>query len=365
MAEVAVDVAHRGPVRIGLAAVDAAGQALERAAQDLVHGDIAARGRRDLQEGNLAGVLPMRFQIAFERAEPARQSLGIVEPVDPDGELAHAQAGAQPPHRGPAHGVGGLRLDRRGVDADRERADAEAVAVGHQDLALLVAHVGAAIQAHVVLQALDIAARLQADQVVGRQVAEQRFVPRQRGEQVGRGHRDVQEEADPPAETAFAQQGAERKQVVVVHPNGVAVAQPRHQGVGEPRVDPQVGIEVLATVFHQVQAEVQQRPQRAVGEAGVIAIVFGPGQVHGRVADAAVALGVHLRRRCALAAPAEPQPAAFGQRRAQRNRQSSGPLLVGQGDAVGHHHQARSGVHPASRHGRDRRIAAMISPTCE
>ena len=364
MGEVLVDVAQRRPVRLRMAAVDVAGDLLELVAQVAVLVDVAARDRGDLQVGQAAALVGVALQVTLEALEALRQALGVVQPVHADGQLAPAQALLEVAHRRLGDGLARLPLDQRGVDADREGRGAHARAAGHLHR-VGVDDPAAAEQAHVGLEAVHVALGLEAHQVVGVHAGEQPHVVRQRLHQVGRGHRHVQEEADLAAEAAFAQQRTQRDQVVVVHPDGVVLVQHRRQLLGEQRVDLAVALAGGAVVVHQVQAEVQQRPQRAVGEAVVVGVQVRLGQVHGDVADVAVGMLVQAAAGLAargLAAPAEPQPTAFLQRAQQAHRQPAGTDLAGQGHAVGHHHQP---AHEASFQLRDRRIAAMIRPTCE
>ena len=99
-------------------------------------------------------------------------------------------------------------------------------------------HAAAAEQAHVVLEAIQVALGLEADEVVeASKPSNKHFVVRQRGEQVRRRHRHVQEEADAAADAEFAQPLRERDQVVVVHPDDVVLAQQRRELLGEQRID--------------------------------------------------------------------------------------------------------------------------------
>ncbi|MNI40214.1 hypothetical protein D3C73_944270 [compost metagenome] len=363
MGEVLVDVAQRGPVGLGVATVDVAGDLLQLAAQLPVLGDIAARDRRDLQVGERAALVGMALQVAFEAEETLGQALGVVQAVHADGELAVAQAAAQVLHCRLAGGGAGLAGDQLGVDADRERCGAEVASTGRFEVAV-VEHPTAAEQAQVGLEAIGIALGLEADEVVGIQRREQPQMVGHRLQQIGRWHRDVQEEADAAADAALAQHRAERNQVVIVDPDDVVFAQQRRQLVGEQCVDPVVGLAGAAVVVDQVQAEVQQWPQGAIGEAVVVAIHIALGQVHGDVLDIAVALFVQRATGLAhaLATPAEPQPAAFLQCRQQADSEAAGAVLAGDGNAVGNNDKT---AHGASCQDRDRRIAAVIRPTCE
>ncbi|KAG1090440.1 hypothetical protein G6F40_013130 [Rhizopus arrhizus] len=186
------------------------------------------------------------------------------------------------------------------------------------------------------LEAIGVALGLEADQVVGIQRGEQPQVIGHGLQQVGRGHRDVQEEADAAADAAFAQQRTERDQVVVVDPDDVVLAQQRGELVGEQRVDLVVGLAGATVVVDQVQAEVQQRPQRAVGEAVVVTVNFALAQVQGDELDVAVLLRVQRATALAhaLAAPSEPPAAACLPLGQQADRQAASAVLAGHRHAV-------------------------------
>ncbi len=62
---------------------------------------------------------------------------------------------------------------------------------------------------------------LEADQIVGAQLRDEPFVVRQRGENLRRRKRNVQEEADAVAMPAVAQHLRERDEMIVVHPDDV------------------------------------------------------------------------------------------------------------------------------------------------
>src|SRR5690606_35017339 len=126
MREVAVDVAQRGPVWRGMAAVDVPGDLLQLAAQGAVFADVGARQRRDLQVGQGALLVRVPLQVAFEAVEALGQALGVVQPVHADRQQPVLQAGAQAAYRGLVDRARRLARYFRGIDADRERAGAEA-----------------------------------------------------------------------------------------------------------------------------------------------------------------------------------------------------------------------------------------------
>jgi hypothetical protein len=122
----------------------------------------------------------------------------------------------------------------------------------------------------------------------------------------------------------------EGQQVVVVHPDHVVGPQPRCERFGQHAVDAQIAGVVVAREFGEAEPVVHARPQHAVGEAEIIFLAIGVGQVDLLVADAAA----HHRVRGAVrllhdrAAPAEPDAAALAQRVAQRHRQAAGGVLL-------------------------------------
>ncbi len=147
------------------------------------------------------------------------------------------------------------------------------------------------------------------------------------GVQQRRGHeRRVQEEADPVERTKPAQFLGQREQVVVVDPDQIVFAQQPEQRFGEPAIDRPIGFVVLATKLHEAQPEMQQRPQRAIGEAHVERAVFRLGQIDRGVGRAVgmLQMGGWIGRAGASAAPAEPEcPRTQGV--GQCDRQPAGP----------------------------------------
>ena len=96
---------------------------------------------------------------------------------------------------------------------------------------------GRARQAHVVLEALQVALGLEADQVVGGTGREQ---PRGRGSAASRSDDGIGTCRKKPIRllhAALAQLAGQRDQVVVVHPDEVVMLQQRRQLLGEQRVD--------------------------------------------------------------------------------------------------------------------------------
>ncbi len=174
----------------------------------------------------------------------------------------------------------------------------------------------------------------------------------------------MQEEAHLAAHTQLAQHRAQRNHVVIVDPQRVAIFEQWRQFLGEQPVDAHIAFAGGAVVIDQIQTEVQQRPQRTIGEAVVVRIHVALVEVHGDELNVAFGLLVHAAAIAAygLATPAEPHTAALFERCQQANRQTAGTVLAGHCNAIGYHHQT---THDASCQLRDKRIAAMINPTCE
>jgi hypothetical protein len=118
----------------------------------------------------------------------------------------------------------------------------------------------------------------------------------------------------------------------------VVVAHDARDLLGEELVDRAIAFEVGAFVFEQRWPEMQQRPQRAVREAEVVVLVFAAREVEQRVFDVAGVLGAERARAGIVddvAAPADPQAAALGERAAQRGCEPARAGLLRQCDAIG------------------------------
>ena len=87
-----------------------------------------------------------------------------------------------------------------------------------------------------------------------------------------------------------------------------------------------VGGELGLVEMGEVDAVVEDRPERAVGVAEVVALVFGLGQVGEGEVDVALGEEPHAAGLAldGLAGPAEPDAAALGEGVAERHRQAAG-----------------------------------------
>jgi hypothetical protein len=119
----------------------------------------------------------------------------------------------------------------------------------------------------------------------------------------------VEEEPHPVADAELAELRGERDEVVVVHPDDVVGLDQLGERPGEEPVDAEISREVLAREIREVEAVVEEGPERTVGEAGIILVEVALGEIDERVVD--IAFGPYMDAvRLALAAgfarPAEP-----------------------------------------------------------
>jgi len=157
--------------------------------------------------------------------------------------------------------------------------------------------------------------------------------------------RGVEKEADRAANARIAQGLAEWKQVIVVHPDRVIGPQQRHQRFGERRVHRQVCGQFGPAEFGETDAAMQQRPQHAIGEAAVVALVVGLSQADRGKRNAAGLHDVWRERRCTVRdvpGPAEPQAIALVGSVAHRDSQPAGRLaaLAWRWHSIGDDHQS-------------------------
>ena len=226
--------------------------------------------------------------------------------------------------------------------------------------------VGLAQRRQVMAEIVAIVVGLEADQVVMNEAADDLLVVGHRGQYIGRRAGNVEEEADRIDAAARPEFARQRHQMIVVNPDDVVLLDDRFELIGEQAVDAHVAALVGARIFLQIDPIVQDRPQHPVGEAVVIFLVIGLGEVDDRVFDPAAPDAARRRRFLIadVAAPAEPDADAFAQRGLDGDRQPAGKLLarVGKGHSIRDDDQARS---HASSQLDDRRVAVLIMPAIE
>src|SRR5690606_40574836 len=137
----------------------------------------------DLQVGQGALLVRVPTRRSSDLVEALGQALGVVQPVHADRQRPGLRAGAQAAYRRLVDRARRLARDFRGIDADRERAGAEAASTRRLEQAR-ADDAAAAVQAYVGMEAVVVALGLEAEQVVGVQRREQALV-------VGHGHHQV------------------------------------------------------------------------------------------------------------------------------------------------------------------------------
>ena len=329
------EVADGHPVEVGIVGVDASGEAVEFLAQHLVGVDRLARGRGDLQEADAAAQLLVVVEHAAEGLHALRQALGIVHAVDADDQRAVVDDLAEAGGGVAALLALGLGGDFVGVDADREGLGAYGL-VESLNPPVVQDHAACDIR-EIAAEVGGVALGLEADEVEGAEAARQPLVLRERGEDLGRRKRGVQEEAHAPLPAGLAHLLPHEQEVVVVHPDGVVLAGELGEQAREAAVDLLVGGELGLVEMREVDAVVEDRPEGAVGVAEIVAFVFRLGEVREGEVDVALgeeahAAGLALHR---LAGPAEPDAAAFGECVAEGHGQATCAQLARGGHAIG------------------------------
>jgi hypothetical protein len=109
-----------------------------------------------------------------------------------------------------------------------------------------------------------VARGLEADEVERAETAGEALVLGQRGEDLGRGKGDVEEEAHLAVPPRGAELLAHQQEVVVVDPDDVVGAGELGEKAGEAAVHALVGGEVAVVEVGEIDPVVEDRPERAV-----------------------------------------------------------------------------------------------------
>jgi hypothetical protein len=173
-----------------------------------------------------------------------------------------------------------------------------------------------------------IAFGLEADNVVLQQQWYQLLVLRQRGQNLRRRKRNVQEKPDPVGVPAPPQGVRDGNQMIVVYPDQIVVFDDFFELGREMIIHPEIAAEIAAREFGEVQPVVQDWPQHPIGEAVVIFLKVVLRQVGDDIFDVLVPDGARFQpvRRSDIAAPAEPDTAVPVERRSQRDFETAGAL---------------------------------------
>ena len=127
-----------------------------------------------------------------------------------------------------------------------------------------------------------------------------------------------------------------------MHPDEIVAAQQWQQALGELLVDAAIGVVMDVPVLERADEIVEQRPQAAVAEPGVVGGVVLAGQVEGRIGDVAPVDDRAVAGRAVheVPAPAEPQSAAGAHRGQHADREPAcGRRAARRGDPVRDGHQ--------------------------
>ena len=220
------------------------------------------------------------------------------------------------------------------VDADREGADAHLAPVPVHDLTRVVD-----LRFEKPLAATEEVAGvllgMEADEVGAEQSFEHLPPPGQHAEHLFGGERDVEEERDGSVALAAAPLAdllRQQAEVVVVHPHDVARLRLLHDDVGEALVDRLVLTPLLLVEAAAVDEVVAQRPERAVGEAVVVALHLFLGERHLAQRELRPLTG-HLEAprvlyaalpRLGLRLPGDPHAARVAHHRVERGDEAAG-----------------------------------------
>jgi hypothetical protein len=242
----------------------------------------------------------------LERFETLEDSLGVVETVDAREDAAAAELLPEPRELVLDLVAGGQSLERLRVDRDRARARADGMAVHGDGPAAHLAVEQAAARPD---EVLAVAICVEGDDVRAQQSAQDLLAPREPREQLRRRPRYVQEESDRCIGAAATQHLREEHQVIVLNPQQsvrrAAQTQPCRLP-REPLVDDPVVLPPRSIEGGGLDEIVEQRPDRAIGEAVVERVHLsaaqrdGP-QPHGQIGD----LGGNVFR---AAVPPHPRP---------------------------------------------------------
>ena len=263
----------------------------------------------------------MLDQEPFVAEEALLQPLRIIEPIDPDDHVAAIGAVAHLPVRQPRRHAR-CELDEFGrIDPDRAHQSAHAAVAELHDP--VRTDRSAELETDEVEKRLKPFRGVEADHVIGEHPPHQFRRFGQDRQQPTRRPGNMQEETEPIAAAALAQFVAEREQMVILNPHHVVGLEQRRDHVGEARVDPLVTAREIALIFGQIDAVVEQRPQRPVGIAVIIFVDVLVFQVDRGGRHTLIDLIVDLagERIDPFARPAEPQAVMLAQRRRERDRQ--------------------------------------------
>ena len=301
---------NRKIVRPPEAGVDPLGDAGDSLLERLVLLEQAARRCRDLHEDEAADPFRALLEQPLEGVQALEDALGVVEPVDAEGE-AGAGGKRQPledlapalRHRWP----GGTLILRWPFDRDRIALDQRLVALeGDDRMLMLDPRLEEAIDG--LDEVLAVKAGVEAEDRAAEHALEDFPPPGTDAEGLGVRPGDVPEGQDGRPGQAGANHRRQQREVVVLHQDDrILAAGLGDDGIGEALVDGPVVLPVGFPEHRAHMGDMTQRPHAFVGEAVVVApLLLGaepdaPQDVFvapGRHADPVVPVDDRRGRRC-------------------------------------------------------------------
>ena len=176
-------------------------------------------------------------------------------------------------------------LEALDVDADRERADLnDAIAKRHREVHVIDARLGDVL-VDAVEEVHRVAVDLKLDEIVAEQTAEHVLVRsrREQAKDVRRRKGNVPELMDEQRRLHRAQILGGQREVIVLNPRHRATGAPLRfvgDGVREAKIHRSVSLPVLGAILEVLDEHVAERPQRAIGEAVVVAVHVGLVEPH-------------------------------------------------------------------------------------
>ena len=324
-------VPDRRPAPARELAVDLADETVDERLVLLVPRDLLAARNDDLDQGHLALHLGMPAQERAERLELLRHALRVVQPVDPEDELAARLALANllrelrdlgPPR--PPLELGGVHRDREGAHPQLALPEAQCPdGAPTRDF-----HLGKE-QADALDEVPAVPDGLEPDEVEVEERVEHLEAPGQLDEHVQGRKRDVEEERRPEGRLAGRERRGHPHEVVIVDPDEIVGRRDPQDRVGEPLVHGLVRRPVRRVEVGQRNQVVEQRPDDLVREAGVEAVPLRRRERHREKLVAEAMLRV-LEQRAGVrelllggSRPADPPPSAVAEHGPQRRDQSA------------------------------------------
>ena len=308
---------------LAVLAVDPAHDHLDLVPQRLVGLDPLPARARDLDEDHPRSQAAVVEQLAVS-PQAVQDALGVVEPVHAQQDEARLVEGLPDfPRAFPdVFTLGDLGQAGR-VNRDRER--------GRLDLARSARFVdphGRALGGEAdgpaagPQEVAGVGPALESQQVGAEQALDHLPAPRQLGEDLIAGERDVVEKADADVAAQLAQHPRHQLELVVVHPDGRPGRRLFGRRLREPPVDRHVRVPPPAMELRRGDDVVVERPQRRIAEALVVVPDLGLGQPD---PDQVQAVGLERAwGRARIARPADPHAPGLAHDGLQGGNQATG-----------------------------------------